>query len=239
VRFSRQDLLLGKGFRPGYGIFETLRVENGKVWFLQEHWESLLEAAGALGLTVAQDFRQEASGLPPRTGRWRWVVWDGGSTHLFQEEKPPPFRPWRVELAPQRVGSANWDARYKTLSYLTRWQALATVQADEALLLNENRIVASGARSNLFWGNKGRLYTPSLECGCRAGVVRRWVLTRIPTVAGQFPLETLLEAEEAFLTNSWVGIQPVGTLLGRNLPLGPLTRQVREAYLRWAGGQGS
>ncbi len=56
-------------------------------------------------------------------------------------------------MAPQRLGSKNWDARHKTLSYLTHWQARREVEgvADEALLLNERGEVATGAMTNVFW----------------------------------------------------------------------------------------
>lgn len=222
-------------FRPGYGLFETLRVNEGKVLFLEEHWEALCAGAQILGLDVPLDFRSLAKTLPRQTGRWRWIVWDGGAEEFFQKETPPTPRLWTLELAPQRVGKANWDARYKTLSYLTHLQALASVSADEAILVNEDGRVASGARSNLFWVCDGRIYTPSVQCGCRAGVIRRWVLYQFAIVEGEFPLQELEKAEEAFCTNSWVGIQPVGKLLGRTLPLGPVTRDILQRYLSCTG----
>ncbi|MDD4933217.1 MAG: aminotransferase class IV [Methylacidiphilaceae bacterium] len=220
----------GRAFFPGFGVFETLRVEKGLPQFVEEHWRTLGEAADALGLVRKVDFRTRALHLPPGgTGRWRWVVTWEDQWESFAAEKPSARPAFSLEPAPQRVGSENWDARFKTLSYLTRWQARRSVAADEALLCNERGEIASGACSNLFWVRGKSIYTPAREAGCRAGVVRGWVLARARVVEGRFPLAALEEAEEIFLTNSWIGVMPVHRYLGRSFPVGPVSRRLRKA----------
>ncbi len=223
----------GRAFFPGFGVFETLRVEQGLPQFVEEHWRALGEAADALGLCRKVDFRIRAPGLPlGETGRWRWVVTWEDQWESFTKEKPPARRAFSLEPAPQRVGSENWDARFKTLSYLTRWQARKSVTADEALLCNERGEIASGACSNLFWVCGKSIYTPAREVGCRAGVVRDWILGRARVVEGRFPLTALEEAEEIFLTNSWIGVMPVHRYLERSFPIGPVSRRLRKELQR-------
>ncbi|WP_242529315.1 aminotransferase class IV [Methylacidimicrobium sp. B4] len=219
----------GRSFFPGFGVFETLRVEKGLPQFVEEHWQALGEAAKALGIDRKVDFRRRASGLPPgETGRWRWVVTWEDQWESFARESPSGRVAYSLEPAPQRVGSTNWDARFKTLSYLTHWQARRAVASDEALLCNERGEIASGACSNLFWVCGQSIFTPAPEAGCRAGVVRGWVMGRCKVVEGCFPLATLEEAEEIFLTNSWIGIMPVNRYLGRAFPIGPVVRRLRK-----------
>ncbi|VVM05936.1 Aminodeoxychorismate lyase [Methylacidimicrobium cyclopophantes] len=219
----------GSAFLPGFGVFETLRVEKGRAQFVEEHWRALGEAADALGIVRKIDFRPRASHLPPgETGRWRWVATLEKQWESFVKEKPPERIAYSLELAPQRVGSHNWDARFKTLSYLTRWQARRAVAADEALLCNERGELASGACSNLFWVRGKSIYTPSTEAGCRAGVIRGWILSRAEVVEGRYPLSDLEDADEIFLTNSWIGVMPVNRLLGRALPVGPVALRLRK-----------
>lgn len=219
----------GRSFFPGFGAFETLRVEQGTPQFVEEHWRSLGLAAEALGIARKIDFRTRASALPPgETGRWRWVITWEDQWDDFAREKVSDRTAYSLEPAPQRVGSENWDARFKTLSYLTRWQARRSVSADEALLCNERGEIASGACTNVFWVRGKSIYTPSPEAGCRAGVIRGWILGRATVIEGRFPLSALDDAEEIFLTNSWIGVMPVNRYLGRAFPVGPVARRLRK-----------
>lgn len=217
-------------FTPWLGVFETLRVEQGRVQFADEHWKSLRTAAKALGLKVSGDLRKASAELAKKSGRLRWVV-DVETTYAFFSEEKRTVKPaFTLALAPQRLGSQNWDARYKTLSYLTHWQARHSVKTDEALLVNENGIIASGAMTNLFWVKDGALFTPGTQVGCRAGVVRQWVLVRAKVREGAFPLSDLAHADEIFLTNSWIGIRPVSQWNGKKLKTGAVTKKVMAAW---------
>ncbi|PAW79816.1 MAG: hypothetical protein B9S32_00370 [Verrucomicrobia bacterium Tous-C9LFEB] len=223
---------LPTGFHPWRGVFETLRVKNGRAEFVEEHWKNLRTAAKALGLKVSGDLRETGQELPRQSGRLRWVVETDQSYVMFHPESLTVKATYSLALAPQRVGSENWDARYKTLSYLTHWQARQSVKADEALLLNEYGEIASGAMSNVFWVTDGKVYTPSDEAGCREGVVRAWVLGQLKVQEGLFDLRDLEEADEVFLTNSWIGIRPVGQLGRHKIKTGPITRKLQQRFAK-------
>ncbi len=183
-------LAAGEPFRPWLGVFETLCVARGRALFVEEHWQSLQESCAALGLACESDFRRAARALPAGAeGRWRWVVpADGPARQLFHAEPPPrPGRGLTLQLSAVRVGSANWDARFKTLSYLAHAQARRENPRGETLLLNERGHVASGAMTNIFWIRDGRLFTPDTAAGCRAGVTRAWVLANAPAAGAARP----------------------------------------------------
>jgi 4-amino-4-deoxychorismate lyase len=222
-------------FQPWLGHFESLRVIQGRVLFLEEHYRSFCQAAADLGLDAPLDYRPTADFLPPLDGRWRWVHQTTGTHEFFQEETAAVPATFTLSLAPQRLGSANWDARYKTLSYLTHWQARKSVNTDEALLLNEHGHLCSGAMSNLFWVSKGQLHTPALAAGCRNGVVRQWVMQQVPALEVHSKMETLLAAEEIFLTNSFIGIKPVTRWAETTLAVGDLTEKLSSAYQQRIG----
>jgi 4-amino-4-deoxychorismate lyase len=220
-----------QGFTPWLGVFETLRVSAGEIEFAKEHFASLKTAARALGLKVQASLRDLSAQLPRPNGRLRWIVEPQQTYAIFSEEAKPVKKAFSLELAAQRLGSANWDALYKTLSYLTHWQARHSVVADEALLLNENSAVASGAMANIFWVRDGKIFTPSLRAGCRAGVVRAWVLRQRKVREGIFQIEALDHADEIFLTNSWIGIRPVNRWGHRALKIGPVTRALQAGMI--------
>lgn len=222
-------------FLPWVGLFETLRVISGRPLLLDDHWDTLRASAQELDLVLPFDFRERAAGLPKTDGRWRWIV--TAETALDRFDPEPDSTPDTLSLAvgEPRLGSRNWDARHKTLSYLTHWQARQAAKAaghDEALLLNERDEVASGAMSNVFWVREGRVFTPSPEAGCRHGTVRGWVLRTLHTVPEQVRvvLAELEKADEIFLTSSWIGVRPVTSLDGRSLRAGPVAQGLRDLY---------
>jgi 4-amino-4-deoxychorismate lyase len=216
-------------FSPWLGVFETLRVIEGTPLFVAEHFTELQRALEALGLKSDFDPSVARKELPSASGRWRWIVTPAESRTMFTAEEPPATEPVEVEVSPVKVGSVNWDARFKTVSYLSHAQAWKMAKTPEVVVLNEHGHVASAARGNIFWRRDGRLFTPAHEAGCRRGVVRGFVLARENVEEGHFLVEELLAAEEIFLTNSMRGIIPVRRVEGRALSSESAER-LQDAY---------
>jgi branched-chain amino acid aminotransferase/4-amino-4-deoxychorismate lyase len=220
------------GFAPWLGAFETLRVIDGVPLFVEEHLAELRRAATALGLNMSLDLSRAKRELENRSGRWRWIVDTSGTRTLFTEETMAKSGAAALSISTLRVGSQNWDARFKTFSYLTHAQALTMSETAETVLLNEHNNVASAARANIFWRKGARLYTPVHEAGCRCGVVRGFVLGLGPVEVGHFALDELVGAEEIFLTNSLSGIVSVDALEGAPLSDFSHAKEVRRHYDR-------
>jgi branched-chain amino acid aminotransferase/4-amino-4-deoxychorismate lyase len=217
-------------FQPWLGVFETVRVEKGVPLFVSEHLTEFRRAAETMGLSADVDVEKQCGKLPPKSGRWRWIVTATSRAFMFTEEKAATVRPVDLSVSPLRVGSQNWDARFKTLSYLTHVQALKIAGTPDAILLNEHREVASAARANLFWRRGERLFTPAHETGCRRGVVRGFVLGRRAVEEGSFSLDNLLEADEIFLTNSIRGVISVRSVEGRMIESDAAAKSLRREY---------
>ena len=149
-------------------------------------------------------------------------------------EVPPSG--YELELATTGVWSTSWEARYKTLSYLSRIQAKreASRPSEERVMLNEKGELASVSMANLFWVKGGVVRTPARECGCRAGTVRRWVLERSgqKVEEGRWRKEELDGADEIFLTNARIGIQPVVSWHGKKLARSGVAEALVKAF--WA-----
>jgi branched-subunit amino acid aminotransferase/4-amino-4-deoxychorismate lyase len=230
---KRQAQFMATGsaeFAPWLGVFETLRVINGIPLFVAEHREELERAMEALGLQSDEDIASAASELPPRSGRWRWIVTPQETRMLFSEEEATSQERLTLSVSPVRVGSCNWDARFKTLSYLSHVQAWKSSATSEAVLLNEQGHVASASRGNIFWRRGDRLFTPAHEAGCRCGVVRAFVAKHQRVETGHFPITDLLEAEEIFVTNSIKGIASVAEFGGRSFTAFPSADRLRDEY---------
>ncbi len=133
-------------------------------------------------------------------------------------------------------------AAIKHMSYLDNVIArneAAARGADEALMLNTAGNIAEASAANVFaidFG--GTLATPALTEGALPGVTRQAV---IELAAGLdlgvretiLPVERFAEADEAFLTNSLIGVCPLVALDGRPIgdgTGGPATRALTRAY---------
>ncbi len=217
-------------FAPWLGVFETLRVVDGVPLFMAEHQEELGRAMEALGLKTDFDFEKARAALPEKSGRWRWIVMTEGAKALFTVEEAQVVQPIALSVSAVRVGSCNWDARFKTLSHLSHMQAWRTGLTPEVILLNEHGHIASASRANIFWRQGEELFTPSSDSGCRRGVVRSFVLNRRNVKMGQFKSSDLLKADEIFLTNSIKGIVSINQLKTRTLKDFSVADDLREEY---------
>lgn len=154
-------------------------------------------------------------------------------------QAPPPSDGLIAVTATQVVrNEGSITSRLKTLSYLDNILALrqaAAIGCDEALLLNNSGRVASGARSNLFAWVDGRLLTPAIGEGALPGITRHSVLglcaeLGIATEEWEIAPDLLRAAGEVFVTNSLMEIVPLRRLDDKELPIGPVTKRVMDAY---------
>ncbi len=86
---------------------------------------------------------------------------------------------------------------------------------ENCLLLNENKMIVEALQSNLFLVNGYKIKTPPLEDGCLNGILRLQILSILSQMPDYIieiesitPFE-LQKADEMFLTNTIMGIQPV------------------------------
>jgi len=133
-------------------------------------------------------------------------------------------------ILPYRKNEFSALVGIKSLNYGENILGRADAQsagADEGIFLNTRGFLAEGCVSNLFWVRNGTLFTPEVACGAVAGVVRAAVLTLAGSVGlavseGKYSASSLENSDEAFFTNSLMGIMPLtavdGRAIGRGFP---------------------
>ncbi len=109
--------------------------------------------------------------------------------------------------------------------------------ADEALMLDPHGHVSSCNATNFFFVHEGVVKTSKGDY-CFNGVTRENVIElcrrhSVPIEPGDYLIEEVRRADEAFVTGTFGGLTPVrqidGVVLQEPLP-GPITRQLRELY---------
>jgi len=136
-------------------------------------------------------------------------------------------RPYREELYEQGLTAIIAQAtcknqhsplsRHKTTNFADSILAKREAQlrgCDEAILLNTAGRLTEATVANLFLVMNGEVFTPSIADGVLPGVIRQKVLElcldlKIPAREQSLTPNDLDVAEEAFLTNSLLGVMPI------------------------------
>jgi branched-subunit amino acid aminotransferase/4-amino-4-deoxychorismate lyase len=87
---------------------------------------------------------------------------------------------------------------------------------DDVVLLDHKNRVAELSSMNIFWFQRGKLFTPSLHTGCVAGVMRKRILDfchghKIKTSPALTTVDSLEGSEYVFGSN-FNGIHPVARI---------------------------
>lgn len=137
--------------------------------------------------------------------------------------------------------SSNPLFRHKTLSYMQNVIARSTAlkeKAFDAVFLDSRKRVLEGAISNLFIIKNNAVLTPPLSLNVLPGITRNCVLQiakmlKLDAAEKEITINDLIGADEAFLTNSVVGIMPIkqaGNRKIRGKVPGKLTYLLSEVY---------
>lgn len=245
IHISPED----RGFRFGDGIFETIRITRSKPYLWEDHLARLQEGLQALKISYAtNDLHSLATALIAKNnvaeGILRIAISRGVGSRGYVPINPAPT--CYITAAPVAMESASPRrlilSQYRRISpsclptHLKLANGLNSILsvldareagADDALLLDEEGNVAESSNANIFWQKNGEIYTPSLESGCLAGVMRKRFLELAPNIQEVLaPFETLLEADAVVLTNSAAYAIPVASI-------GDATFQSDALYLKW------
>ncbi len=212
-----------RAFRYGDALFETIRMKDGKLCFLEDHFLRLSQGMELFlfqyeGFWNIHFMESQIRHLVRDQGdfRIRFTVYrKGGGTYL-----PPsgewgflvsasPLSEFSFSIDQQGVVLGDWNATgyiapqvgsVKTANALPyiRARLEASRQGWDDCLLWDDGVLVEATSSNVFVWKKNELITPKLSSGCKGGVVRKNLLK-----VGQIP-EVDIEIREATITRDWV-----------------------------------
>ena len=188
------------------------------------------------------------AGPPPGHGE---ATHDGQEQVLLQVRQLTDYpkemyqRGMAAVISPVRRNETSLLCRVKSLNYLDNLLARNQAQrqqAEEAILLNSHGLVAEGSASNVFLIKDSALITPSIASGALPGITRKVVLelaaeTGLKTREAGVEPAALLEASEAFLTNSLMELMPLTRLDGQPIGSGRpgiVTQRLHRLYRKLA-----
>lgn len=190
--------LLNRSFKYGDGLFETFRVYQGHLLFVERHFQRLRHGLDRLGyeydeawlLHVREELTRSMNvNSIHNHGRVRLQVYRAGTgTYAPTEDHPYylieayalKYDPYQEPVSLSMTVYRDWSIQQTVLSGCKTASALPYVLAarharvhgyDEALLLSGEH-VAEASSSNVFFVSQRKLFTPPLEVGCLPGIMR-------------------------------------------------------------------
>jgi branched-chain amino acid aminotransferase len=228
-----------EGLLRGDGVFEVIRVYDGRPFALVDHLDRLERSAANLRLDGVPRSELEseipalleARGGSDFDGMVRVVLTRGGHRLVLTEPLPPSperIRLGVVEYAPTRVLDGIKSLSYGANMLCSR---LARERGfDEALLVTPHGRVLEAPTSSIFWvDGEGTLLTPPLSEHVLASITRHRVTEVADVTERPCTMDDLRSAREAFLASTTREVQSIAAVEDLELPDGERTREVATA----------
>lgn len=230
--YSKEDAKISvydHGLLYGDGIFEGIRVYNGRIFKMEEHMDRLFDSAKSIMLEIGMT-RQELIDAHVETIRRnghrdiyiRTIVTRGVGNLGIDPRKcpkasviiiadkialyPPEFYEKGLEVitvATRRTSVDSLTARVKSLNYLNNVMGkldVARAGAFEGIMLNSEGYVTEATADNVFVIKNGVIFTPPRYLGILEGITRNTVIEIAPSL-GYTVKEDVLTRHDLFIAD--------------------------------------
>lgn len=193
------------GLLYGDGVFEGIRVYNGKIFEHQAHLKRLYDSAKVIRLTIPMDIQtlqkaveQTVKANDITDGYIRLIITRGvgdlGLNPFLCPKAGVIIIADKIQLYPEELYEKGLKVvsvptlrnhpmaippQVKSLNYLNNiFAKIESIDAgaDEAVLFNQEGYVAEAAGDNIFIIKNQILYTPPVQAGSLDGITRRVVI---------------------------------------------------------------
>ena len=231
-----------RGYCFGDGVYEVVRVYNGRAFAFSYHQDRLYRSMREMDIPVRmppdelQELHEIMIEQSEITDGYIYLQITRGVTprhHAFERSKLEPqmymfIKPITTDLSALQQGvkaitlpDERWArVDIKTLNLIPN--ILAQTKAEKkgayTAILVRDGIVTEGATSNVFVMKDGVCYTHPADHHILKGITRQLVVTRVAPTAGitvierEFDETFLQDADEIFFTDTIGGIIPITTL---------------------------
>ena len=237
-------LTQNRAFLYGDGIFETVKIINGKILFLEDHYFRLMASMRVVRMMIPMNFTMEyfeeqilnlikEQGISSSARARITVFRNDGGLYLPQTNEIS----FLIKAAPLEntfyaVNTNEYEVDLYKDFYVTK-QLLSSLKTTNkmihitgsiyahendlanCLLLNDSKNVVEALQGNIFMVTGKKLITPPVSEGALNGIMRKQILALAKKVEGIEISEEIIspfdlqKADELFLTNVIMGIQPI------------------------------
>lgn len=219
----------------GPALIETMRVVEGRIPFFEGHLARLTRSLKELGLPApSRDLAELVQPfLEMGNAVLRMEVSDGHAT-VTVREVPSPVEPDVITAAEPHVPYPHKTTERDCFVDAAREADIG--EADDALLLTHDGLVAEGTVWNICWWRSVEgmeVDTPALDLGILPGIGRARVLELVQGREVRVP-RAELDGKSLFLVNAVRGVVAIETMDGAAVPADPRTAQLARRF--WPAG---
>ncbi|WP_300569072.1 aminotransferase class IV [Flavobacterium sp.] len=208
---NTSSLQNNRGFLYGDAVFETVKILDNKILFLEDHYFRLMASMRILRMEIPMNFTMEYfeseilsvanSENIAHSARARMTVYrkDGGFYLPKDNNIQYQISVSKIENPLYEIEAANYEVDIYKDFYVSK-QLISTLKStnklihitgsiyadenglDNCILLNEEKNVAEALQGNIFMLKDGILSTPPLSDGCLNGVMRKQILALSKTL---------------------------------------------------------
>lgn len=218
-------LVQNRGFLYGDAVFETVKIVNSKVLFLEDHYFRLMASMRVVRMEIPMNFTMEYLEEQLLTltdklsisnaARVRITVFRNDGGYYLPIDNTVSFlvhasameavlysfeeKEYEVDLFKDFYITKQLLSSIKTTNRILNVTAsiFANENAlDNCLLLNDSKNVVEAIQGNLFMLIGNKLITPPVSEGCLNGVMRKQVLKLAKTIAGIEVVEEVISPFE-------------------------------------------
>ncbi len=213
-----------RAFLYGDAVFETVKIVNSKILFLEDHYFRLMSSMRIVRMEIPMNFTMEyleeqildlakAKKLE-NSSRARITVYRNDGGYYLPQNNTVSFliaaegldeksysihqKEYIVDLYTDFYVAKQLLSSIKTTNKLINITAsiyASENDLDNCLLLNDTKNVIEALQGNLFMLKGNRLITPPVSEGCLNGVMRKQILSLAKTIAN---IEVVEEAISPF-----------------------------------------
>lgn len=194
-----------RGHLYGDGLFESIRIMNGKIINFSSHYNRLIDGMRVLKMKCQSSFTEEFLKSQIEQLIEQNNITEGGKVRLsidrkrggtflpktneidfFIEASPLPHNKfilneagYSVDLYDDIKKPITILSNFKTKNCLVYIMSKLTAKEkrlDDLLIQNDQLGIIEGSSANLFVVSNGVLYTPSLDSGCLGGTMRMQII---------------------------------------------------------------
>jgi branched-chain amino acid aminotransferase len=212
---AKEDNILtqNRAFLYGDGVFETLKIINNKILFLEDHYFRLMASMRVVRMEIPMNFTMEyfeeqvLSLVQQKnisaSARARITVFrkDGGLYLPQTNEVSYLIHATALENTSYVLNKANYEVDLYKDFYVTK-QLLSSIKTTNkminvtgsifahenglanCLLLNDTKNVVEGLQGNLFMVVGKKLITPPVSEGCLNGIMRKQIIALAKKIEG-------------------------------------------------------
>lgn len=202
-----------RGFLFGDAIFETLRILDGRILFLEDHYFRLMASLRIVRMEIPMHFTMEymeqqvlsliavSENAPAHRARISFFRKSGG--YYLPSDNNVEFIITAAPLTEALYSFTEGDYEVDLFrDYYVSKQLLSTLKTtnkmvqitgsiyahenglDNCLLLNDEKNVAEALQGNLFMLTGSKLVTPPVSEGCLNGIMRKQILELAKKIEG-------------------------------------------------------